>query len=241
MDNMKLNEKIARCRRHAGLSQEALAEQIGVSRQAISKWETGEASPEISKLPLLARTFGVTADWLLNEEEEAAEPDVDPTPAQEEPPRRQYSDEAPRSTPSWVDDLPGILGRLVKRWGWLVGVYVALGGTGTALLGLIGLAVSGAMSSSIQQGADAMAGMFGNASSLSGMGGVTFFDASGNMVDPSHFGLDDSVFGGAAGSAVSAVTEPFGVFCGILIVVGLLVMAAGAVLAWKLKKMGQGN
>ena len=38
---MKLNEKICYCRRKAGLSQEALAERIGVSRQAISKWETG--------------------------------------------------------------------------------------------------------------------------------------------------------------------------------------------------------
>ena len=42
---MKLNEKIYACRRRAGLSQEALAERIGVSRQAISKWETGDASP----------------------------------------------------------------------------------------------------------------------------------------------------------------------------------------------------
>ncbi len=38
---MKLNEKIYHCRKKAGLSQEALAERIGVSRQAISKWETG--------------------------------------------------------------------------------------------------------------------------------------------------------------------------------------------------------
>ena len=38
---MKLNEKIWVCRKQAGLSQEALAEKIGVSRQAISKWETG--------------------------------------------------------------------------------------------------------------------------------------------------------------------------------------------------------
>ena len=40
---MKLNEKIYSCRRRAGLSQEALAERIGVSRQAISKWETGDS------------------------------------------------------------------------------------------------------------------------------------------------------------------------------------------------------
>ena len=52
---MKLSEKIYACRKKAGLSQEALAERIGVSRQAISKWETGEASPEISKLPLWPR------------------------------------------------------------------------------------------------------------------------------------------------------------------------------------------
>ena len=38
---MKLNEKIYWCRKRAGLSQEALAEHIGVSRQSISKWETG--------------------------------------------------------------------------------------------------------------------------------------------------------------------------------------------------------
>jgi transcriptional regulator with XRE-family HTH domain len=65
---MKLSDKIWVCRKKAGLSQEALAEKIGVSRQAISKWETGEAAPEITKLPLLARTFSVTADWLLDDE-----------------------------------------------------------------------------------------------------------------------------------------------------------------------------
>jgi DNA-binding XRE family transcriptional regulator len=45
---MKLQDKILYCRKKAGLSQEQLAERIGVSRQAISKWETGDAVPEIS-------------------------------------------------------------------------------------------------------------------------------------------------------------------------------------------------
>ena len=40
---MKLNEKILYCRKRLGLSQEALAERIGVSRQAVSKWETGDS------------------------------------------------------------------------------------------------------------------------------------------------------------------------------------------------------
>lgn len=70
---MKLHEKIYYCRKKAGLSQEALAEKIGVSRQAISKWETGEATPELNKLPLLTSTFGVTYDWLLTDGDEESE------------------------------------------------------------------------------------------------------------------------------------------------------------------------
>ena len=70
---MKLQEKILYCRKKAGLSQESLAERMGVSRQAVSKWETGEALPETGKLALLAKTFGVTTDWLLSEEEPEGE------------------------------------------------------------------------------------------------------------------------------------------------------------------------
>ena len=65
---MNLSEKIQLCRKRAGLSQEALAEKLNVSRQAVSKWETGAAEPELSKLRALAAAFGVTADWLLSEE-----------------------------------------------------------------------------------------------------------------------------------------------------------------------------
>lgn len=54
---MKLSEKILYCRKKAGWSQEALADKLGVSRQAVSKWETGEAEPELSKLKLLAAVF----------------------------------------------------------------------------------------------------------------------------------------------------------------------------------------
>lgn len=77
---MKLHEKIYYCRKKAGLSQEALAEKIGVSRQAISKWETGEATPELNKLPLLTSTFGVTYDWLLTDGDEETETTVSTIP-----------------------------------------------------------------------------------------------------------------------------------------------------------------
>ena len=48
---MKLNEKIIYCRKKAGLSQLDLADLLGVSRQSVSKWETGESNPEITKIP----------------------------------------------------------------------------------------------------------------------------------------------------------------------------------------------
>jgi len=66
---MKFNEKIAYCRRKAGMSQVDLADALGVSRQAVSKWETGEASPDISKLSKLAEVFDVSADWLISEKD----------------------------------------------------------------------------------------------------------------------------------------------------------------------------
>lgn len=62
---MTLSEKICTCRRKQGLSQEALAAQLHVSRQAVSKWETGDAEPESGNLIALAQIFGVTVDWLL--------------------------------------------------------------------------------------------------------------------------------------------------------------------------------
>lgn len=78
---MKLNEKISFNRKQAGLSQEGLAEQVGVSRQAVSKWELGEATPEVEKLLALARAFGVTTDELLSESE-PAEKEPEPAPAE---------------------------------------------------------------------------------------------------------------------------------------------------------------
>lgn len=56
---------IARYRGKAGLTQAALAERIGVSAQAISKWETGGGYPDVETIPLLARELGTTTDALF--------------------------------------------------------------------------------------------------------------------------------------------------------------------------------
>ena len=62
-----LSERIYTLRRKQGLSQEQLAEKIGVSRQAISKWEGGLSTPELEKLKALSACFGITLDELTSE------------------------------------------------------------------------------------------------------------------------------------------------------------------------------
>ena len=58
---MKLPEKLLTLRKRSGLSQEALAEKLGVSRQTVSRWELGTAQPELGSLLPLCRLFGVPA------------------------------------------------------------------------------------------------------------------------------------------------------------------------------------
>lgn len=66
---MKINEKIARLRKDRALSQEALAEAIGVSRQSVAKWEAGESLPEIEKLVALSFFFATSVDSLVKDDE----------------------------------------------------------------------------------------------------------------------------------------------------------------------------
>ena len=92
---MQLQDKILQLRKRSGLSQEALAERIGVSRQAVSKWETGEAVPELSKLLLLARAFSVTTDYLLSEDES------EPKPLEASPAEKTF-DEKKKESFAWL-------------------------------------------------------------------------------------------------------------------------------------------
>ncbi len=66
---MTTGQRIAQKRKEAGLSQETLGAELGVSRQSIYKWESDTALPEIDKLVALSRRFGVTVGWLLGVEE----------------------------------------------------------------------------------------------------------------------------------------------------------------------------
>ena len=64
--NIEIANRLVQLRKDSGLSQEELAARIGVSRQAVSKWERAEASPDTDNLILLARLYGVSLDDLLN-------------------------------------------------------------------------------------------------------------------------------------------------------------------------------
>ena len=67
---MTFSEKLITLRRQKGLSQEQLGEQIGVTRQTVSKWELGETTPEMEKLVQLSDIFGVSIDSLVGRMEE---------------------------------------------------------------------------------------------------------------------------------------------------------------------------
>ena len=65
---MKLEEKIMKLRKENGLSQEEFGETIGVSRQAVSKWENGEAKPDISKIKTICEKYSLSYEYLLDDE-----------------------------------------------------------------------------------------------------------------------------------------------------------------------------
>lgn len=204
---MTLSEKILYCRKKAGLSQEALAEKLGVSRQAVSKWENSEAAPELEKLLLLAKVFGVTTDWLLSPEAPMEEPGSNPQP-------QKGSD--------WVESLHGHLGRLIRRYGWLAGVYIALSGLGAMFIG--GLARF--MTRRMVMG-------FGN-SSFQAVGLPDGLAVPGGMellIDPGMQAMQEQMLR----------SNPVTIMGTAILILGVLMTAAGTGLAIYLKNRSQDN
>ena len=112
---MKLGQKIQTLRHDAGLSQEGLGEKLGVSRQAISKWEADGAVPEVDKLIALSRLFEVNLHDLLQVEGTSREEPEEsgqqpPEEAAENPPEK---DEPPRRNGRWWKALCVVLAAAV--------------------------------------------------------------------------------------------------------------------------------
>lgn len=128
---MTFGEKLQRLRQRAGMSQDALAEKLGVSRQAVSRWERDETMPETDKVIALAELFGVTTDYLLRQQPEETEREApqDGGRPSHRPDRRQ-------------DDLLDRIGYLAKTKGYLLGwVLIAWGVLDLVTLLLMGLGV----------------------------------------------------------------------------------------------------
>ena len=214
---MKLNEKIAYYRRKAKLSQEELAALTGVSRQAVSKWELGEAAPDIGKLLALSKAFGVTTDHLLNDGEEPeraaapAEPQTPPPPPP--PPQGQ------------LDNLPGFIGRMVRRWGWLAGIYLALQGAGVTLVGIIARWGFGSMFATSSQ---MMGGM--------GIGGIGWTYSGPPELEGA---VMDALGVAPQASPFSGVQSFFLGFSTLILVIGIVMVVGGLVLAYVLWSQGR--
>ena len=221
---MKLNEKILYYRKAAKLSQEELAARVGVSRQAVSKWELGDAMPEVDKLLSLARAFGVSTDELLDEGGPAEK---------EEPPRQEppvYTVPNPPASDHF-DKATGFIGRLIQRYGWLFGLRVALSGLGTTIIGALARWGFGAF---FDTSKDMMSGL-GGFDSFGGMGGVEFSpgtppEVQQQILEELGMAPAASPFGGIEGFFLGFAT--------VIIIVGVAMMIAGAVLAVYLYRKG---
>lgn len=225
---MRLNEKIYYCRKKQGLSQNDLAGLLDVSRQSVSKWETGESNPDVTKLVSLARIFDVTTDWLLSEDE-----DVNMHASVQQSnyvnnaiqqnncmnntaPQNDYAGN-PQNTseyPEWLYHLPKHLLKMVKRFGWIYGVRLSVGGFFIAIMGLLSNVLFRKMLS----------------------------DNMPNPVqDPFGMGMPSGMGSNIFDSFNQRSMDIVSIFTGFIIVVGILILIGGIVLAVVLKKWGARN
>ena len=240
---MKLNEKIAFYRRKLGYSQQTLADAMSVSRQSVSKWETGESLPEVTKLPQLAALFGVTTDFLLSEDapaEDSAPPKPEKSAEVEDFSPENHAESGsstadfvravPDAVEGIIDRLPHFLGKLVRLYGWVAGLRIAVLGVMLMVFALLG----GVLSSSFDQTVDGwdMQGF--------GTSEVQYYNSDGTIMKNVPKEVRDAIEGNVLpasglsfshGSAASLFT-PFLIVVGVI---GLLLLVGGLALAFYLK------
>ena len=127
--NVEIAQRLAELRRAKGYSQEALARELGLSRQAISKWERAESSPDTGNLIALARLYGMSLDELLRVGSEAEENAVPAT----EPPVKIPETTAGRNGRAKVVVMGAIVAVLLGLLAWLLvtGVWRRVMATGS--------------------------------------------------------------------------------------------------------------
>ncbi|MGN0486930.1 MAG: helix-turn-helix domain-containing protein [Acutalibacteraceae bacterium] len=128
---MRINEKIYRLRKQYGWSQDELAEKLSVSRQSVSKWETGDSIPEPAKIITIAKLFSVSADYLIDDTQEKYIP--------------------PEATKS-IDTADRVFNKteeLFSNYGWILGLVLFLFGLWrfiNAIAGIVTFSGAGAFS-----------------------------------------------------------------------------------------------
>jgi len=95
---MTIGTKIQTLRKQHGLSQEQLAETLGVSRQAVSKWEAEQSVPDIDKIILICDYFGVTTDYILRNEDLSCSQIAQSTNAIENEEKKENTENKKKST-----------------------------------------------------------------------------------------------------------------------------------------------
>lgn len=143
-----MGKRISAARKKLGLTQDKLAEQLGVTAQAVSKWENDQACPDIAMLPKLAEIFGITTDELLGIEKKAVyqaeivETDNEPADREDESNGWQFQWEAGRKHnlgfAIWVLTVGGLL-LLANLLNWEAGLWDIAWPSALLIFGLTGL------------------------------------------------------------------------------------------------------
>ena len=176
---MTLGEKIQEMRKMHAMSQDALAEKLEVSRQAVSKWERDEAMPETDKIIRLAQVFGVSTDYLLMHE--SPQPQPQPVP--------QYN-----RGRSWENRIE----RFIRRHGYKAGYAMIVWGAVLCVIALLVMILLPGLGSGIfdtAKNAGDSIGSFWN-SGIYTEGDVPQ-EVLDQIYDQAGSGMNDDIFGGS--------------------------------------------
>lgn len=133
MENRKIGAFIAERRKTIGLTQQALADRLGLTNKAVSKWETGDGLPDITILPALAENLGVTVDELLAGERRPKDPNLglETRKYLEDRKRKQYKIAVVLSAVVLVVAVSSCLGGFYLFWAstpYLLAMALSIGG-----------------------------------------------------------------------------------------------------------------
>ena len=121
MDNIQTEKLITELRKKQSLTQQQLADKLNLSNKTISKWESGNGSPDISDLPILAAALGISVDELLKGEINNSKPNENSEAAKDCSSRKELTSEQKkeRAIIALAACIGAILGILAYNFGWL--------------------------------------------------------------------------------------------------------------------------